>query len=62
MKDKIYNSFRKIVLNIANEKYPSIRKRKYSLNYYLQNFVYVLSDVVNWSSLSLIHKNDKSFH
>ena len=62
MKDKIYNSFRKIVLNIANEKYPSIRKRKYSFDYYLQNFVYVLSDVVHWSSLSLIHKNDKSFH
>jgi len=62
MKDKIYNSFRKIVLNIANEKYPSIRKRKYSLDYYLQNFVYVLSDVVHWSSLSLIHKNDLSFH
>jgi hypothetical protein len=62
MKDKIYNSFKKIILNIANNKYPVIRKRKYSLEYYLKNFVYVLSDVVHWSSLSLIHNDDKSFH
>jgi hypothetical protein len=62
MKDKIYNSLRKIILNIANKKYPSIRKRKYSLEYYLKNFVHVLKDVVHWSSLRLINKNEKSFH
>ena len=62
MKDKIYNAFKKIVLHIANKKYPNIRKRKYTLEYYLQNFIYVLSDLVHWTSLSLLHKNDKDFH
>ena len=62
MKDKIYNSFKNIILNIANKKYPSIKKRKYSLNYYLTNFLYVLKDVVNWESLSLIHKNESPYH
>jgi hypothetical protein len=62
MKDKIFNSFKKIILIIANKKYPIKRTRKYSLEYYLKNFTYVLSDVVNWSSLQLLYKNDKSFH
>jgi len=62
MKDKIYNSFKNIILNIANKKYPSIRKRKYSLDYYLTNFLYVLTDVVKWESLSLINKNESQFH
>ena len=62
IKDKIFNSLKKIILKIANEKYPIIRKRKYTLEYYLRNFIYVLSDIVHWSSLSLIHKDDNSFH
>ena len=62
MKDKIFNSFKKIILIIANKKYPIKRTRKYSLEYYLKNFTYVLSDVVNWSSLQLLYKNDTSFH
>ena len=66
LKEKTYNNILKmkdkIILKIANEKYPIVRKRKYTLEYYLQNFVYVLSDVVHWSSLSLINKDDNSFH
>ena len=28
----------------------------------MRNFIYVLSDIVHWSSLSLINKDDNSFH
>ena len=60
MKDKIFNSFKKIILKIANKKYPEVRRRKYSLEYYLQHFVYILSDIVHWRSLSLINNNNNS--
>ena len=43
---------------------PQIRKPKHSSSYYLTNILYVLSDVVKWSSLkitaNLIDKKD--FH
>ena len=51
MKDKIYNNFKKLILDIANQKYPELRKRKYSLEYYLKNFIYVLNDISKWESL-----------
>jgi hypothetical protein len=35
----------KIILDIANQKYPELRKRKYSLEYYLKNFIYVLNNI-----------------
>ena len=62
MKDKIYNLFKKIVLNIANKKYPEIKKRTYPLEYYLNNFIYVLNDVVKWKSLRLFNPLKKEYH
>ena len=62
MKDKIYNIYKKYILIIANKKYPEIRKRKFSLEYYLKNFLYILNDLVNWSSLKIINNENKSYH
>ena len=39
-----------------------IRKRKYDLEYYLTNFVYILNDVNKWSSLRFINKDAKCNH
>ncbi len=44
------NNFKKLILDIANQKYPELRKRKYSLEYYLKNFIYVLNDISKWES------------
>jgi hypothetical protein len=57
-----YNLFKKIVLNIANKKYPEIKKRTYPLEYYLNNFIYVLNDVVKWKSLRLFNPLKKEYH
>ena len=45
--------------DIRKRKYPDIRKRKYPLEYYLNNFVYMLNDLVKWSALKLVHKSLK---
>ena len=34
MKDKIFNAFKRYVLYWAHKRYPNIRKRIYSLEYY----------------------------
>jgi hypothetical protein len=47
---------------VANKHYPNIRKRKFSLEYYLDNFLHVLTDVSNWYNLNLIYKNEKTYH
>ena len=60
--DTIYNCYKKYILQYAIEKYPEIRKRKYSLKYYLDNFIYVLNDVTKWESLKLINKNENKYH
>ena len=62
MKKKICNCFKKYILIIAKQKYPQLRTRKYSLNYYLTNFVIMLNDVVKWKSLMLINKNCQTYH
>ena len=53
---------KEIILKIAKEKYPEIRKRKYNLNYYLENFIHVLNDLVKWQSLKLINTKSKEYH
>jgi len=55
-KNKTYNCYKKYILICAHAKYPNIRKRKYSLEYYLDNFTLMLSDVVSWESLK--YRND----
>jgi hypothetical protein len=57
MKDKTFNLFKKYILSIAKTKYKDIRKRIYSLEYYLSKFVLVLNDVVKWKSLPLENTN-----
>ena len=37
-------------------------KRKYTFEYYLENFVYVLNDIVKWSSLHILDKKQQSYH
>jgi transposase len=59
---KIFKSYKKYIINIARNKYPDIRKRKYPLEYYLNNFVYMLNDLVKWSALKLVHKSRSDYH
>lgn len=63
-KNKVYNCYKKCILHIAELKYPIIRKRKYSLRYYLNNFLLLLNDMVSWKSLkhTYNHNNKKKFH
>ena len=61
-KDKIYNCYKKYILHNATLKYPEIRKRKFSLEYYLNNFIHVLNDVTKWESLKLINKYENEYH
>lgn len=46
--DKI---FKNIILTIAREKLKCIRKRDYSLEYYLDSFLLIQNDIVKWKSL-----------
>jgi len=62
MKENIFNLFKKHVLIIANQKYPLLRKRKYSLEYYLEKFTDILNEVVNWESLKKTYQNCSKFH
>jgi len=61
-KDKIYNCYKRHILSIASAKYPNIRKRKYSLKYYLDNFIHVLNDLTKWKALQLISLPDNINH
>jgi len=51
--DILNDQYTKIILDIANKKYPEIRKRTYSLSYYLNAFYLVLNDLVKWKSLKI---------
>lgn len=62
MKDKIFNIYKRYVLYWAHKKYPNIRKRTYSLEYYFDNFYLILNDVCKWQSLQLIYKNTNKYH
>ena len=61
-KDKAFNCYKKYILYYANIKYPNVRKRKYSLEYYLNNFTLILTDIVSWESLNLINKDSNKYH
>ena len=51
MKDKIFNAFKRYVLYWAHKRYPNIRKRIYSLEYYFDNFYLILNDVKKYPVL-----------
>ena len=61
MKRQIFYYYRKYILKIAYQKYPPIRKRKFSLEYYLDKFIFMLNDYVKWSSLQ-INYNHVTYH
>lgn len=61
-KDKIFNRYKKYILYYAEIKYPPIRKRKYSLEYYLNNFTLILTDLVCWEVLDKINKDTAKYH
>ena len=63
--------YKNIILQVANEKFKYIRKRYYSLSYYLNMFIFLQDDVVKWKSLQLLkaykpkkegNTNDKGYH
>ena len=61
-KDKIYNCYKKYILHYAKLKYPLIRKRKFSLKYYLDNFIFLLNDINKWESLKIINNDNNKYH
>ena len=54
---KINKIFSKYILNEAIMAYPLVRKRKYSLEYYLEQFKHVLLHFSSWHSLQLLFKD-----
>ena len=62
IKDKTFNCYKKYILMCADVKYPITRKRKYSLKYYLDNFLHMQKDLSRWKALSLVNKDEKDYH
>ena len=66
MKDskKINLIYKKYIIKIAENKYPNIKKRKYTLSYYLSKFELVLSKIVQWETLNITkdYPENKPFH
>jgi hypothetical protein len=62
MKDKTFQKYKKYILHFVNKKYKNLRKRKYNFDYYIKNFIHVLTDVTKWQSLNLINNNERTFH
>ena len=62
MKDAIFKVYKKCVLEIASNAYKPIRKRKYNLDYYLNCFTKLLTDINKWESLSSIYPNQNKYH
>jgi hypothetical protein len=64
MKDAIFKVYKSCVLEIANNAYKNVRKRKYKLDYYLNKFLLLLNELNKWQSLSVIDEipNQKDFH
>ena len=64
MKDAIFKVYKSCVLEIANNAYKNVRKRKYKLDYYLNKFLLLLNELNKWQSLSVIDEipNQKKFH
>ena len=58
LKTKCYND----ILNFINENDKVIRKRKYSNEHYLDNFLLIIDDVVKWKSLRFFNKDLPKYH
>jgi len=50
------------IKKVVNEICPNRRTPKYSVEYYIENFIYVLRDVVSWKLLRLLHKDKDKYH
>jgi hypothetical protein len=51
--NKYSEIYKNIILEVAKEKFPLIRKRTYSLSYYLNMFCLLCNDIVKWESLKI---------
>jgi hypothetical protein len=60
MKDKTMKKFQKCILEVAKLAYPTIRKRKYQLSYYLDAFLMVKSHCATWKALRRDSHNYKT--
>jgi len=47
----IHKNYTKYILEVAHEIFPEVRKRKYSLDYYLDKFIIVYSKLTKWQDL-----------
>ncbi len=48
----ISNSYDKYILDLVDIKFPIIRKRTYTNQYFLDNFKFMLNDINNWRTLT----------
>jgi transposase len=62
MNDLSNEEYKKYILNTVNELCPPKKKIKFTNEYYLTNFIYLLNDICKWKSLSLINKNEHQYH
>jgi len=54
----IHDNYIKIILEVAKETFPEVRKRKYSLEYYLNKFIIVYSKLSKWQDLYSHYDNN----
>ena len=59
---KVFNCYKRCILQVADQVFPNIRQKNYSLSYYLDNFINVLNEVNKWKSLNLINKNSCKYY
>ena len=61
---RIDKLFDKYILDQVNKKLPSYRKHRYSNEYYLKMFKFMLIDVTRWKSLTNLdeYKGETNFH
>ena len=56
------NEYIETVHKLVDKLCPNKRKPKYDFYNYIENIIYMLTDLNKWSSLRLVHKNKKKYH
>ena len=62
MKNKTFQKYKQYIVYFVTITYKKLRKRKYSFDHYIKNFIHILNDVSIWEKLNLININTKKYH
>jgi hypothetical protein len=62
MNSQINETFKKCILEVVSEELPHKKKPKYSNENYLSDFIYILTDLIRWESLRLLHPDRPQYY